>query len=146
MFDKTVVLSGPTHHHRTEVVHKEITSGETLKVYGELEKAADEKILSSFRIDNNDFKAVFNFMKSMNSLSYGGSLVCVTLLKIAGTEYRVESEIPLHEPPEKVFEIMKKDVSEKIASVLLEQAFTELSNRHEFSFILREMEKNCIRR
>lgn len=146
MFDKAVFVGGPTHHHHTKVIREEITSGKTLEVYSELEKAAEEKILASFRIDNNDFKAVITFMKSMNSMSFGGSVVCFTMLKISGTDYRIESEIPLREPPEKVFEILKKDISEKIASVLLDRACDEMDKRREFTDLLVEMEKNCIRR
>ena len=133
MFDTYVLRPGDQHHsHVYSVTEKRAPTDESVKLLKEMEKAAEEKLLGSIRIENCPIDCVIHAMKDSLNLD----LNFLVRMKINGKTIDVRhthrrSHAGTEQDRQQIVDGLVSCVSERIARELLAGAFakTDLISR-----------------
>lgn len=128
MFNKTFVFPQTrteyAPYEKTVTEHRAPTD-KSVKLLREMEKAAEDKLISITRLDNNELKATWHVFD--DHLSWGMKAVC--RFELNGKEHRIDLSLDRYLKSDEIGRKVYKEVCDKIAELLTVDLFTGATAR-----------------
>lgn len=111
------------HTHNTTVVEKRAPTDESVKLLREMERAAQDSVIKSIRVNNCEIDCVIHVHRDVLNHQH----MIATIYKLNGSRRTVESRISVDKPRDEIARTIINDVAKDIAVSLLEEPFCKIA-------------------